>query len=47
MTSSAGKGDTPRPVKKETWDKNYERIFNDKREPKDFQRDKTSNPASV
>lgn len=41
MPYSAGKGDDPRKVNKKVWDENFKKIFNDHREPIDFQKDKT------
>jgi len=41
MSEGAGKGDDPRPVNKRVWDESFDRIFNDHREPQDFQKEKT------
>jgi hypothetical protein len=40
MSEDSGKGDDPRKVNKKVWDENFERIFKDKREPIDFQKDR-------
>lgn len=38
----AGKGDRPRPVDKEKWEQNYQRLFGKKKRTEDGSKDKPS-----
>tara|TARA_Y100000310_G_C20350540_1_gene654130 strand:- start:553 stop:681 length:129 start_codon:yes stop_codon:yes gene_type:complete len=40
---SNGKGDKPRPVDKETFDKNWQKIFKKKKKPKKPKKDEETN----
>ena len=45
MGGEAGKGDTYRPVNRQKWSDNYEKIFG-KRDEMDFQKDKQNKKCS-